>query len=220
MSLETLQSSLKMHAQRVRTYYWPKLLVWLNTTRKRSLFFVALAIGLVLSVPVQCSRLLFNGTKSEVSQDADVDASGLSAPGMAGNSITKMPRAGEPRPIQVPSEVAPEPAIVSAPEAPEAKPTAAVTDPNNREATPLVKVAPKYPARALRNGDSGTVLVRVKIDAKGTPKKASVEQSANSWSLDREARSTVMQWTFSPKIENGIAVPSELLIPIDFKLGE
>ena len=220
MSLETLQATLKMHALRVRTYYWPRLLVWLNTTRKRSLFFVALAIGLVLSVPVQCSRLLFNGTKSEVSQDANVDASGLPAPGIAGKSITKMPRAGEPRPVQAPTETAPEPADVIAPEATEAKPAVVVADPNNREAVPLVKVAPKYPARALRNGDSGTVLVRVTIDAKGNPQKASVEQSANSWSLDREARSTVMKWTFSPKIENGVAVPSELLIPIDFKLGE
>ncbi len=220
MSLETLKAKLLMHAQRVRTHYWPKLLLWLNTTRKRSLFFVALAIGLALSIPVQCSRLLFSGTKSEVSDDVTIDATGLPAPGMAGNSITKMPRAGEPRPVQAPTEATPEPVSAPTPEAVETKPIAAGIDPNNREASPLLKVAPKYPARALRNGDSGTVLVRVKIDAKGNPKKASVEQSANSWSLDREARSTVMQWTFSPKIENGVAVPSELLIPIDFKLGE
>lgn len=220
MSLETLQATLKMHVLRVRTHYWPRLLVWLNTTRKRSLFFVALAIGLVLSVPVQCSRLLFNGTKSEVSQEANVDVSGLPAPGMAGKSITKMPRAGEPRPVQAPTETAPVPVDITNSVTTETKPTAAIVDQNNREAVPLVKVAPKYPARALRNGDSGTVLVRVTIDAKGNPKKASVEQSANSWSLDREARSTVMKWTFSPKIENGVAVPSELLVPIDFKLGE
>lgn len=220
MSLETLQATLKMHVLRVRTHYWPRLLVWLNTTRKRSLFFVALVIGLVLSVPIQCSRLLLNGMKSDISQDAHVDASGLPIPGAAGKSITRMPRAGEPRPVQAQPETAPEPADLTADEATDVQNAVAAADPNNREAMPLVKVSPTYPARALRNGDSGTVLVRVRIDAKGNPKKASVEQSANSWSLDREARSTVMKWTFSPKIENGVAVPSELLVPIDFKLGE
>ena len=62
--------------------------------------------------------------------------------------------------------------------------------------------------------------MNVQLDAKGHPDQVRIEKSSGSRDLDRAAREAVMQWKFSPKIENGTPVASELLIPVEFKLGD
>ena len=96
----------------------------------------------------------------------------------------------------------------------------AKTPVGDHEASVLHRVAPKYPVSALRNNDSGTVTVGIQVDADGKPDKVRIEKSSGSRDLDRAAREAVLQWQFSPKVENGSPVSSELLIPVEFKLDE
>ena len=77
--------------------------------------------------------------------------------------------------------------------------------------------APDYPAAALRRGESGTVMVRVQVDAAGMPGEVSLDKRSGSRDLDRAAMNAVHQWRFQPAQRDGQAIASSLVIPIDFK---
>ncbi len=77
--------------------------------------------------------------------------------------------------------------------------------------------APPYPAAALRRGESGTVVVRVEVDANGNPAGVALIQRSGSRSLDRTAMEAVRSWRFQPAYDNGQPVPGSLEIPFDFK---
>lgn len=87
----------------------------------------------------------------------------------------------------------------------------------DRSATPLRSPQPRYPARAMRRGEAGTVLLQVHVDASGRPERVDVVQSSRSRELDREAQRTVERWLFSPALRGGRAVPSTVLVPIEFR---
>ncbi len=220
MTLESLKQQCQDLAQRVRHDHWPRLVHWLETHSPRSLFVRALLIGLLLSVPWQCSRWVYNAYFSG-DENAVAESSGpLSAPGSLSGSITDMPnpRARRAPPPQAEASLSGSTADTSQPAADTG--AAAKTPMGDHEASVLHRVAPKYPVSALRNNDSGTVTVSIQIDAEGKPDKIRIEKSSGSRDLDRAAREAVMQWQFSPKVENGVPVSSELLIPVEFKLGE
>ncbi|HYM86823.1 MAG TPA: energy transducer TonB [Pseudoxanthomonas sp.] len=80
--------------------------------------------------------------------------------------------------------------------------------------------APRYPPGALRRGESGTVLVRVEVDASGMPAGVALVQRSGSRDLDRAAMEAVRRWRFQPAQRNGQATPGSLVIPIDFKADE
>ena len=79
---------------------------------------------------------------------------------------------------------------------------------------------PRYPSDALRRGESGTVLVRVEVDANGAPAGVALVQRSGSRDLDRAAMEAVRKWRFMPAQREGQAVASSLVIPIDFKADE
>lgn len=76
---------------------------------------------------------------------------------------------------------------------------------------------PAYPAAALRRGDSGTVVVRVEVDANGLPLDAKITQRSGSRELDRAALDAVRGWRFQPAQSNGQPMAGSLEIPFDFK---
>lgn len=86
----------------------------------------------------------------------------------------------------------------------------------NRSAQPIHSPQPDYPARAMRNGESGEVVVQVEIDTGGRPTRVDVVQSSRSRDLDRAAVRAVQRWQFSPAIRNGQPVSSRVLVPIQF----
>lgn len=104
--------------------------------------------------------------------------------------------------------------------APAAPATTTPTEPAVRQAEPLARVEPTYPAAALRAREEGTVVLRVDVDAEGNPTSVAVEQSSRSRELDRAARDAVGRWTFSPAIENGQAVASTVVVPVDFRVDD
>lgn len=78
---------------------------------------------------------------------------------------------------------------------------------------------PRYPSAALRKGESGTVLVRVEVDATGMPAGVALVQRSGSRDLDRAAMEAVRGWRFQPAQRDGQPIAASLVIPIDFKTG-
>lgn len=76
---------------------------------------------------------------------------------------------------------------------------------------------PEYPASALRSGQTGTVRVRVEVDAQGVPGAVVVVDRSGSRDLDRAAVDAVKNWRFQPALRNGQAVPGVIEIPFDFR---
>lgn len=76
---------------------------------------------------------------------------------------------------------------------------------------------PTYPAAALRRGESGSVVVRVDVDATGYANNITVVQRSGSRELDRAATDAVRRWRFSPALSNGQPVPGSIEVPFDFK---
>lgn len=82
----------------------------------------------------------------------------------------------------------------------------------------ISRPAPRYPSDALRNGESGTVLVRIEVDADGEPTSVSVAARSGSRSLDRAAVQAAKRWRFRPAQQNGRAVAGAVEVPIAFAL--
>ncbi|KFN43769.1 energy transducer TonB [Arenimonas metalli] len=78
---------------------------------------------------------------------------------------------------------------------------------------------PRYPRQALRNGDTGTVVLRVLVDEQGWPKEVAVETSSGHRELDRAAREQVLsKWRFHPATRQGRPIAAYALVPIGFNL--
>jgi protein TonB len=88
-----------------------------------------------------------------------------------------------------------------------------------RESTPPAPIqspAPSYPPAALRNRESGTVLLRVHVDTGGNPYAVDLLRSSRSRSLDRAATEAVKRWRFRPAMQDGQPVPGVVQVPITF----
>lgn len=223
MTLERLKLLATAHYAQLKTVYWPRLLLWLESHSPRHLFVRALLLGLLISVPWQCTRMLYQHYFSDDEAVNNVESPALNSPELHSGSITGMPRPGARRPVEiivpvideaVPEEQQEQVATV------QAEPVQATKSSTDREASVLQRTAPEYPASAIRKNESGTVLIRVEIEASGAVKKVRVAQSSGSRALDRSAREAVSNWQFAAKIENGVTVSSELIVPVDFKLGQ
>jgi protein TonB len=72
---------------------------------------------------------------------------------------------------------------------------------------------------AIREGLTGTVMLRVLVDVDGKPLDVQIERSSGHRVLDAAARKQVLgKWRFKPAMENGRALQAIGLIPIDFHL--
>lgn len=111
-------------------------------------------------------------------------------------------------------ETAPPSAPPAPPSAPEAPPAGALVQPR-----PIAgqMPAPRYPTRALRRGDSGTVLVRAEIGPDGVPTSVSIADGSGSRLLDRAAMEAVEQWRFHPAMQDGRPTTGTVEIPIAFE---
>lgn len=76
--------------------------------------------------------------------------------------------------------------------------------------------APRYPRRALRRGEAGTVRVRVEVGADGRPAQVTVAQASGSRELDRAAVEAVRRWRFHPARRDGQPVSGTVIVPISF----
>lgn len=78
---------------------------------------------------------------------------------------------------------------------------------------------PAYPEEARAAKQQGVVTLKVNVDVTGHVVSVRVVQSSGFPILDERARSTVAEkWVFKPATSGGVAVPSEVVIPIRFTL--
>ena len=82
----------------------------------------------------------------------------------------------------------------------------------------LSNPAPEYPDIALERGWEGSVLLRVKVAASGSPLSVEVKQGSGKKALDDAALRTVKRWKFSPAMRGSTAIEGWVDVPINFKL--
>ena len=81
-------------------------------------------------------------------------------------------------------------------------------------------VRPDYPARAARNGDTGTVSLALLIGVDGKVTDARVKQTSGFKELDRAAISALSMCKFKPATTNGVAEPAWGQIAYVWSLAE
>lgn len=218
MNLETLKAESGRLIGRLRDTHWPRLVVWLEDRSPRRLFLKALLAGFLVSVPWQCSRMLYDTYFVEEEGQVSVASGPLPGPATQNGSVTGMPGPKARRAEAPTTDIT----AAEASDATAGTPTATTPDAPavsaDRDATVLQRMPPDYPVNALRDGRSGTVVLKVRIDAEGNPGDIDIEKSSGTRALDRAARDAVRQWRFSPKTVGGTPVVSELSVPVDFKL--
>lgn len=98
----------------------------------------------------------------------------------------------------------------------EATPAPAVEMAPGSAPVALETPAPRYPATALRRGESGEVLLRIDVDAEGRVADVNIVHGSGSRALDRAAISAVRGWRFLPGQRDGRPVPAVVNVPITF----
>ncbi|WP_132999683.1 energy transducer TonB [Luteimonas arsenica] len=116
-------------------------------------------------------------------------------------------------------EEPPAPPPIAGP-APAATPPPAETAPTELSASspvPIESPGPRYPSRALRRGESGEVLLRIHVDARGVPAQVDVASTSGSRDLDRAAQAAARRWRFRPAMRDGNPVAGVVNVPITFE---
>lgn len=98
-----------------------------------------------------------------------------------------------------------------------APPPAAVTPPAFNAAY-LRNPPPAYPVAARRNGDEGTVLLRVLVGRDGAPLKVELDRTSRSRALDAAALDAVRNWRFVPARRGAEAIEDWVRVPLVFRL--
>jgi protein TonB len=80
------------------------------------------------------------------------------------------------------------------------------------------RIMPKYPASALRAGETGVVTVAATIGTDGVPVEVGIDDRSGNRELDRAAVAAVKQWRFQPAMRNGKAVQGTVRVPVQFAL--
>lgn len=141
--------------------------------------------------------------------------------------VIAAPAAAEPAPFTVPAPPPEPPApvpvqAVTAPASPAPPPPAPPPAPKLIPASAVQYLEPlevDYPRQSRRNNESGVVLVRAYIDARGgASRHVAVEKSSGFSRLDQAALAAVQRARFKPYTENGQPVEGWALIPINFEL--
>jgi protein TonB len=130
--------------------------------------------------------------------------------------------ASRPEPAAVPSEShaprqEPAPAPVAPPAGPPVAARESVVAPDFRAAY-LNNPSPAYPRIARRNGEQGTVTLRVHVSPDGVPTQVELERSSGSNALDSAALETVKHWRFTPARRAGDPVAAWVIVPVVFRL--
>jgi len=77
---------------------------------------------------------------------------------------------------------------------------------------------PAYPAAARRNGDEGTVLLRVLVGRDGAPLQVELDRTSQSRALDGAALEAVRGWSFVPARRGAEAIEDWVRVPVVFRL--
>ena len=88
------------------------------------------------------------------------------------------------------------------------------------DATPIVRIEPKFPTKAARDGIEGWVQLSFEINEVGGVENVQVINAQPKRIFDREARKALRKWKYKPKVVDGKAMrQTGLTVQLDFKLG-
>ena len=88
------------------------------------------------------------------------------------------------------------------------------------DATPIVRIEPKYPIQAARDGKEGYVILSFSINKIGGVEDVKVIEAKPKRVFDKEARRALRKWKYKPKIVDGVPlVQKGLTVQLDFKMG-
>ncbi|MGS0534881.1 energy transducer TonB [Pseudoalteromonas sp. SaAl2] len=89
------------------------------------------------------------------------------------------------------------------------------------EATPIVRINPKYPTIAAREGIEGWVQLSFNVSPSGEVIDAQVTDSEPKRIFDREALRAIKRWKYRPKVIDGVAqLQTGQSVQLDFKLDQ
>lgn len=83
----------------------------------------------------------------------------------------------------------------------------------------LANPAPPYPGMSRRLGETGRVLLRVRVGSDGQPLDVGIAQSSGFARLDEAARAAVARWRFVPARQGDQPVVASVQVPIVFTLN-
>ena len=180
-------------------------------------FGVGIALFLVVWLSNRNDDFYKAGPAQTPQQVAEIEPLPEPLPAAAGSSDmpdakAPPPDAEKPQLVETAPPPPPAPAVPAAETAPVAAAAGGRPQPIADQSPP-----PTYPPAALRRGDTGSVVVRVDVDATGYPSNVTVIQRSGSRDLDRAASDAVRRWRFQPAHSNGQAVPGSIEVPFDFK---
>ncbi|WP_282115303.1 energy transducer TonB [Pseudoalteromonas arctica] len=89
------------------------------------------------------------------------------------------------------------------------------------DATPIVRINPKYPATAARDGIEGWVQLSFSISPTGEVIDPVVINAEPKRTFDREAIRAIKRWKYRPKVIEGVAqLQTGQTVQLDFKLQQ
>lgn len=89
----------------------------------------------------------------------------------------------------------------------------------DQSATPVVRVEPRFPVAALRDGISGWVKLRFSIDESGGVTDVEVLQAEPRGVFDREAARALRRWKYQHQVIDGRAIrQTNLQVVLDFNV--
>lgn len=88
------------------------------------------------------------------------------------------------------------------------------------DATPIVRIEPRYPPSAARNGTEGWVQLRFTITPQGGVTDVEIIDSEPRRVFDREARRALLRWKYKPKVVDGKPVSQPgMTVQLDFSMS-
>lgn len=81
---------------------------------------------------------------------------------------------------------------------------------------------PRYPVDAIKNGEQGTVMLRIHVNAEGRVTRVNIDQAKTttaSAELQAAAVTAAENWRFNPGVKNGKPVGGWITSPVSFSLG-
>ena len=90
----------------------------------------------------------------------------------------------------------------------------------NDDAIPLVRVMPQAPAKALREGITGWVKLKLYISADGAVSRVEIMEAKPRRIFNRVAKRAALKWKFKPKLVDGKPVAQTANQLIEFNLDE
>ena len=92
---------------------------------------------------------------------------------------------------------------------------------SNQQAMPLYRVEPRYPAKALKRGAEGYVLMSFTIDETGRPVDIEITDAKPRRMFERNAIRALKKWKYQPKVIEGKAIAQVgQTVKLEFELAE